>query len=122
MGQKHDVKNWNGTLCITCLSEWPCVGYRLLNERAMDKERENNLYAHYRGKTLCPDPEDACWGCTLKIRERRIRKLEQLVNRFVHLDKRLRLRSPATQAEIRVWTSLRKDARSLLTQPEEAQP
>lgn len=44
----------------------------------------------------------------------RVATLEVIVNRLVHLDARLRLRSPATAAEITVWAELRAAARAAL--------
>lgn len=42
--------------------------------------------------------------------------LLDIAERLVHLDARLRLRSPATATEIRVWAELRDDARRAITE------
>ena len=44
----------------------------------------------------------------------RYRQLLAIAERLVHLDARLRLRSPATPAEIKAWAELRAEARAVI--------
>lgn len=43
----------------------------------------------------------------------------EVVKAFVHLERRLRLRSPATPAEKAAWSKLREAARKLYTQDQQ---
>ena len=48
----------------------------------MDKKSDRSteqailMQAHYRGELACPDPDDGCWGCALRIAEAALRAAE----------------------------------------------
>lgn len=46
-------------------------------------------------------------------------ELLSILNRLVHIDSRLRLRSPATRAEIKVWAKIRQDSRTAVAKAKE---
>ena len=53
-----------------------------LAEARAENERETGravlMQEHYRGEKTCPDPDDSCWGCSLRQAEAREKALDKL--------------------------------------------